>query len=101
MIKGATGTGPYVAAETAGPPHDWKKYPSWERTPRHMFWRPAWRIRSESYNGITKEWRYQTNNQRARQILAERCDPRYQTHMDTEPTMQAAPHLPLRRGITK
>jgi hypothetical protein len=42
----------------------------WQRTPRWMFWRPAWRRRKRGVADVG--WVYQTHRHRARQLLHER-----------------------------
>jgi len=42
--------------------------PQWERTPRWMFWRPAWR-RAKFYSNGTQDYEYQTTAKRARAVL--------------------------------
>jgi len=48
----------------------------WQQTPRWMFWRPAWRRQSWTWEStLTRArqgWIYETNQQRAREVLKDK-----------------------------
>lgn len=69
----AGGTRDYLWDRSRRP---WLVVGPWERTPRWVFWRPAWRrYRPASFTLKNAWWEYATTRQRARDALREQFEP--------------------------
>lgn len=79
-ICGPTGSnGPTgLNGPTTGASMDAGRVSPWKQTPAWMFWRPAWRmIEFDDPHRTSPYWRYQTNRQRAKEVLREKFDAEY------------------------